>query len=101
MLKKVFNWSEVHLSEVTSYKIYTLVGPGHVTRVYCSVQKADVDLIFSGLFVVVVVIFVVVAGFFVVVSFRKSLAESEILKFDTGISVILSSISRFIQGKYW
>ena len=100
MLKKLFNWSEFHLSEVTSYKIYTLVGPGHVTRVYCSVQKADVDLIFSGLFIVVVVIFVVVAGFFVVVSFRKSLAESEILKFDTGISVILSSISRFIQGKY-
>ena len=25
MLKKVFNWSEVHLSEVTSYKIHTLV----------------------------------------------------------------------------
>jgi hypothetical protein len=25
MLKKVFNWSDVHLSEVTSYKIYTLV----------------------------------------------------------------------------
>ena len=50
------------------------------------------------IFVVVVVIFVVVAGLFVVVSFRKSLAESEILKFDTGI---LSSISRFIQGKYW
>ena len=24
MLKKVFNWSEVHLSEVTSYKIHTL-----------------------------------------------------------------------------
>ena len=24
-LKKVFNWSEVHLSEVTSYKIHTLV----------------------------------------------------------------------------
>ena len=53
------------------------------------------------IFVVVVVIFVVVAGLFVVVSFRKSLAESEILKFDTGTSVILSSISRFIQGKYW
>jgi hypothetical protein len=27
MLKKVFNWSEVHLSEVTSYKIHTLVNP--------------------------------------------------------------------------
>ena len=26
MLKKVFNWSEFHLSEVTSYKIHTLVG---------------------------------------------------------------------------
>ena len=25
MLKKVFNWSEVHLSEVTSYKIHILV----------------------------------------------------------------------------
>jgi hypothetical protein len=25
MLKKVFNWSEVHLSEVTSYKIHTLM----------------------------------------------------------------------------
>ena len=25
MLQKVFNWSEVHLSEVTSYKIHTLV----------------------------------------------------------------------------
>ena len=25
MLKKVFNWSEVHLSEVTSYKIHTLI----------------------------------------------------------------------------
>ena len=25
MLKKVFNWSEVHLSEVTFYKIHTLV----------------------------------------------------------------------------
>ena len=25
MLKKVFNWSEVHISEVTIYKIYTLV----------------------------------------------------------------------------
>ena len=24
MLKKVFNWSEVQLSEVTSYKIHTL-----------------------------------------------------------------------------
>ena len=24
MLKKVFNWSEVHLSKVTSYKIHTL-----------------------------------------------------------------------------
>ena len=24
MIKKVFNWSEVHLSKVTSYKIYTL-----------------------------------------------------------------------------
>jgi hypothetical protein len=24
MLKKVFNWSEVHLSKVTSFKIYTL-----------------------------------------------------------------------------
>ena len=24
MLKKVFNWSEFHLSEVTSYKILTL-----------------------------------------------------------------------------
>ena len=24
-LKKVFNWSEVHLSEVTSYKIHTLI----------------------------------------------------------------------------
>ena len=24
MLKKVFNWSEVHLSEVTFYKIHTL-----------------------------------------------------------------------------
>ena len=24
MLKKVFNWSEVHLYEVTSYKIHTL-----------------------------------------------------------------------------
>jgi hypothetical protein len=24
MLKKVFNWSEFHLSEVTSYKIHTL-----------------------------------------------------------------------------
>ena len=23
--KKVFNWSEVHLSEVTSYKIHTLM----------------------------------------------------------------------------
>ena len=67
---------------------------------YCSEQKADVDLITSGLLVVVVVTLVVVVGFFVVVSFRKSLAESEILKFDTGISVILSSISRFIQGKY-
>ena len=27
MLKKVFNWSEVHLSEVTFYKIHTLVLP--------------------------------------------------------------------------
>ena len=25
MLKKVFNWSEFHLSEVTSYKIHTLL----------------------------------------------------------------------------
>ena len=25
MLKKVFNWSEVHLSEMTCYKIHTLV----------------------------------------------------------------------------
>ena len=25
MLKKVFNWSEVHLSEVTFYKIHTLI----------------------------------------------------------------------------
>ena len=24
MLKKVFNWSEVHLSEMTCYKIHTL-----------------------------------------------------------------------------
>ena len=24
MLKKVFNWSEVHLSDMTYYKIYTL-----------------------------------------------------------------------------
>ena len=24
--QKVFNWSEVHLSEVTSYKIHTLMG---------------------------------------------------------------------------
>ena len=24
MLKKVFNWSEVHLSEITSYKIHNL-----------------------------------------------------------------------------
>ena len=24
-MKKVFNWSELHLSEVTSYKIHTLV----------------------------------------------------------------------------
>ena len=79
----------------------TLVDPGQVTRVYCSEQKADVDLISSGIFVVVIGLFVVVSGLFVVVSFRKSLAESEILKFDTGISVILSSISRFIQGKYW
>ena len=85
-----------------------LVDPVQVTRVYCSEQKAEVDLISSSLFVAVVAIFVVVVvisvvvtGLFVVVSFRKSLAESEILKFDTGTSVILSSISRFIQGKYW
>ena len=25
VMKKVFNWSELHLSEVTSYKIHTLV----------------------------------------------------------------------------
>ena len=25
-MKKVFNWSELHLSEVTSYKIHTLIG---------------------------------------------------------------------------
>jgi hypothetical protein len=25
MLKKVFNWSKVHLSEVTFYKIHTLI----------------------------------------------------------------------------
>ena len=24
-MKKVFNWSELHLSEVTSYKIHTLI----------------------------------------------------------------------------
>ena len=33
MLKKVFNWSEVHLSEMTCYKIHTLIA-------YCS----NVDL---------------------------------------------------------
>ena len=27
VLKKVFNWSEVHLSEVTPYKIHNLVVP--------------------------------------------------------------------------
>ena len=26
VMKKVFNWSELHLSEVTSYKIHTLIG---------------------------------------------------------------------------
>ena len=26
-VEKVFNWSEVHLSEMTCYKIYTLIKP--------------------------------------------------------------------------
>ena len=30
MLKKVFNWSEVHLSEMTCYKIYTL---NYITKI--------------------------------------------------------------------
>ena len=32
MLKKVFNWSEVHLSEMTCYKIHTLVDQGNLSR---------------------------------------------------------------------
>ena len=30
MLKKVFNWSEVHLSEVTSHKIHALISEQRV-----------------------------------------------------------------------
>ena len=33
MLKKVFNWSEVHLSEMTCYKIHTLVS--HFLKILC------------------------------------------------------------------
>jgi hypothetical protein len=41
MLKKVFNWSEVHLSEVTSYKIHTL---GVSLRVLYCVVDTDYGL---------------------------------------------------------
>ena len=30
VMKNVFNWSELHLSEVTSYKIHTLVVRQHI-----------------------------------------------------------------------
>ena len=41
MLKKVFNWSEVHLSEVTSYKIHTLVVIENWMHKVNSVQEVD------------------------------------------------------------
>ena len=46
MLKKVFNWSEVHLSEVTSYKIYIL---GSSSTVLPACQAVPSVIVFSSL----------------------------------------------------
>ena len=37
-MKKVFNWSELHLSEMTSYKIHTL-GGGQKNRYLCTLEN--------------------------------------------------------------
>ena len=43
VMKKVFNWSELHLSEVTSYKIHTLI-----TVIFVKILRSDkIEIIFS------------------------------------------------------
>ena len=45
MLKKVFNWSEVHISEMTCYKIHTLISICFCHFGNAPFQKAKIILI--------------------------------------------------------
>ena len=60
-MKKVFNWSEMHLSEVTSYKIYILVQA-------LEKQKGYVGLVLARTFRLFVSFILLEIAFFVVVS---------------------------------
>ena len=44
MLKKVFNWSKVHLSEMTCYKIHTL--DSFVSKVRASNLTFELQILF-------------------------------------------------------